>query len=345
MLDAQAIPEELRVNALVLMDADAFGVQFDAVRLARLRRLAKLPEPQRVSSLDDPSVIDHLAEIEVLITGWGAPRLDGPALARLPRLSAVVHCAGTVRPVVSEELWNRGVAVSTSADLNAEPVAEFTFAAIVMAGKKAPFLATDARRHREDWSYRANRGPLSNVGLTIGLIGFSRIGRRVAEMVRTLHDVTCLVVDPIVDPAEIIASGALPVSLEEMLPRVDVLSIHAPELPSTLQMIGAAQLAALPDQSCVINTARGSLIETEALEAECVAGRLYAILDVTDPEPLPADSPLYDLPNVMLTPHIAGSLDTEATRMSAAALDELERFVRGLPLARQITRSELAFSA
>ncbi|WP_233493538.1 hydroxyacid dehydrogenase [Desertihabitans brevis] len=331
-------------RALAVMGRRAWEMQFDDARVARFRSLATVPAEPWVPDLDSAAAAD-LAATEVLLTGWGAPVLDAAALERMPRLRAVLHCAGSVRGFVTDALWERGVEVSTSADLNAEPVAEFTLAAIIMAGKKAPFLAADARTSRTDWSYRHARGRLSNSGLTIGLVGFSRVGRRVAALLRQLHDPTVLVCDPYADPDEVRAAGASLVGLAEMLPRLDVLSIHAPDLPSTRHMVGAEQLAALPDHATVINTARGALIDTAALERECVSGRLHAVLDVTDPEPLPADSPLYDLPNVMLTPHVAGSLDTEARRMTDGALQELERLTRGEPLARPVRRSELARSA
>jgi phosphoglycerate dehydrogenase-like enzyme len=135
------------------------------------------------------------------------------------------------------------------------------------------------------------------------------------------------------------------VPLDELLPRVDVLSLHAPALASTHHMIGQAELAALPDHATLINTARGSLVDTSALEAECASGRINAILDVTDPEPLPAESPLYALPNVMITPHLAGSLGSEIYRMTDAALDELERYVTGRDLIDEITSDDLQLSA
>jgi phosphoglycerate dehydrogenase-like enzyme len=101
----------------------------------------------------------------------------------------------------------------------------------------------------------------------------------------------------------------------------------------------------LRDYTTVINTARGSLIDTDALEAECRTGRINAILDVTDPEPLPAHSALFDLPNVMVTPHIAGSLGSELYRMTDAALDELERYVHGRPLHAEVSSDDLELSA
>jgi phosphoglycerate dehydrogenase-like enzyme len=332
------------MTALALMSDTTYADQFDRRRLDRLRSMIATAEPFQVENLSRLPA-GQLDKVTVLLTGWGAGRLEGPQLEAMPRLTAVLHCAGSVKEVVSPELWRRGVRVSSAAEVNAIPVAEFTFAAIVMAGKKAPFLAAEARVHRANWSYRRGRGPLTNLGLTVGIVGFSRIGRRVVERVQALADVTCLVCDPFADPAEVAAAGARLVDLAELLPQVDVLSIHAPQLPSTYHLIGSGELARLRTHTTVINTARGSLVDTAALEAECVAGRLNAILDVTDPEPLPATSALYDLPNVMITPHIAGSLDSEIRRMTDAALDELERLRTGAPLRYEVRESDLTLQA
>ncbi len=328
------------MTAVVLMGARTYDQHFDEARLARLRRLSPTTDPLRVDDLNQLDR-DALDTVEVILTGWGAPRLDRRRLDLLPRLSSVIHCAGSVKSVVTPHLWQRDIQICSAAEANAIPVAEYTFAAIIMAGKKAPFLAADARRYRQDWTYRRRRGPLSNLGLTVGIIGFSRIGRKVVARLQQLDDVTCVVSDPYADAGQVHAAGARLVDLHEMLGQVDVLSIHAPELPSTRHLIAAAELAELRDHTTVINTARGSLIDTAALEAECAAGRLNAILDVTDPEPLNSDSVLYDLSNVMITPHIAGSLDGEVKRMTDTALDELERLRSGHPLRHRILEAEL----
>jgi phosphoglycerate dehydrogenase-like enzyme len=130
-----------------------------------------------------------------------------------------------------------------------------------------------------------------------------------------------------------------------VLRSVDVLSLHAPLLPETIGMIGARELALLRDGATLVNTARGALIDTDALTRECASGRLDAILDVTDPEPLPDDSPLYDLPNVSITPHISGSLGSETFRLTDAALDELQRWVNGEALTSQVTMADLGMAA
>ncbi|WP_314214856.1 hydroxyacid dehydrogenase [Pseudarthrobacter equi] len=332
-------------KALLVMNRGTFADQFDSTRLDRLAGLVDLGGQPWTDSLEDPAVAGRLADVEVLLTSWGVPRLDAAALERMPNLRAVFHCAGTVRSFVTPELWDRGILVTNGADANAIPVAEFTFASIVLAGKKAQVLANDARTWRDDWSYTTTRGEVGNIGRVIGVVGFSRIGRRVVRLVQQLQDVTVLVHDPHADPAAVAAAGGRLVGLAELLAASDVVSIHAPALPETRHMIGAAELRAMKDRATLINTARGSLVDTRALEAECATGRIHALLDVTEPEPLPKDSVLYDLPNVVLTPHIAGSLGTETRRMSDAALNDLERYLTGEQLVAQVVSEDLSLSA
>ncbi|MFG1967320.1 NAD(P)-dependent oxidoreductase [Nonomuraea sp. NPDC049028] len=173
-------------------------------------------------------------------------------------------------------------------------------------------------------------GGRSNYGRVVGIVGLSHTGRRVAHLLRSF-DLTVLASDPYATEADAQALGTTLVPLPDLLHRSDIVPLHAPSLPETRNLLNADRLALLPDHATVINTARGSLIDTGALTAECVSGRLSAILDVTDPEPLPVDSPLFGLPNVQLTPHIASAMGTEVHRLAEAALDELERYAKGLP--------------
>ncbi|WP_112238761.1 hydroxyacid dehydrogenase [Kribbella monticola] len=326
-----------RSEALLVMNREAFDAHFDQARLDQLASLVALPEPIWTDELDSAAARARLETADLLVTSWGVPRLTADRLASAPRLKAVFHAAGSVRSLADSVLWSRDIVVTSGADANAVPVAEYTLAAIIFAGKKAPFLAADAGTAYRGWSQLQGFGDLSNFRRTIGVVGFSRIGRRVVDLLRTLDGSTVLVADPYADPVEVQAAGAELVELDELLPRVDVLSLHAPALPSTHHMIGAAELAQLPDHATVINTARGSLIDSAALAAECRTGRLFAILDVTDPEPLPADSPLRSVHNVMVTPHIAGSLGTEIHRLTDHVLAELTRWLAGEPLRSRIT--------
>ncbi|MFF1894176.1 hydroxyacid dehydrogenase [Streptomyces sp. NPDC058206] len=333
---------QTKARALVVMSRSSFEAHFDQDRLRRLADLVTLDEPCWTDDLDSAWSRERLARAEVLLTSWGAPALTPQRLAAAPRLRAVLHGAGSVRDLVGQEVWRRGIRVTSAADANAVPVAEYTLAAIIFAGKKVPFLAADEQRAYGGWGSVTGYGDLSNFRRTVGIVGFSRIGRQVVELLQVLRGTTCLVADPYADPEEVARAGARLVPLEEMLPRVHVLSVHAPELPETHHLIGAEQLSMLPDFATVINTARGSLVDPDALAAECAAHRLFAILDVTDPEPLPAESPLRRLARVMITPHIAGSLGTEIGRLTDHVLDELARWVASKPLRAEITAESWA---
>jgi phosphoglycerate dehydrogenase-like enzyme len=332
-------------QSLVVMDRESFRQHFDQARLHRLEQLVALAEPVWVDELDSPSTRARLATVEVLLTSWGAPRLSAERLAAAPALRAVFHAAGSVRPLISSELWRRGIQVTSAADANAIPVAEYTLAAIIFAAKKAPFLAADPSVAYQGWSHLTGYGDLSNYRRTIGIVGFSRIGRRVIDLLRCVDFAACLVADPHADAGEVELAGGVHLDLHEMLPRSEILSLHAPALPDTDRLLGAAELALLPDHATVINTARGSLIDSEALAAECRSGRLFAILDVTEPEPLPIDAPLRNIPNVMVTPHIAGSKGSEIGRLTDTALDELSRWIADKPLWAEITPKALTLHA
>jgi len=334
-----------RPQALLVMRPDTFRIQFGPEELRRLRSLADLGDPIWSDDIDAPHTRARLAETEVLLTSWGCPRLTPERLDAAPKLRAVLHSAGSVRGLVSDEVWNRGILVTSAAEPNATPVAEFTLAAIIFAGKKAHILAAESRLKPVDWDAVHHREDLSNYGRTIGIVGFSRTGRRVVERLRTLDTAEVLVTDPYADAVAVAEAGGRLVGLDELLSRSDILSLHLPALPQTRHAIGARELALLPDGATVINTARGAVVDTAALERECAIGRISAILDVTDPEPLPAGSLLASLPNVMITPHIAGSLGSETRRMSAHTLDELERFVRGETPLDAVTSEALEVSA
>ncbi|MFD5215398.1 hydroxyacid dehydrogenase [Microbacterium sp. NPDC058345] len=334
-----------RPRAHAVMSAEAFDLLFDDTRRARFADLADVPAPVLLEDLSSPDLDDTLAEVEVLVTSWGAPHFDSRLLARLPRLRAVFHAAGSVRHHVSDEFWARGIRITTAAEANAVPVAEFTLAAILFAGKRVLTHVRTPAMDDAGWGDQLMQRSIGNLDRTIGIVGYSRIGRRVVDLLRAFSGLRVLVADPFADPAAVAATGATLVPLERMLPQVDVLSLHAPALPSTTHMIAAAQLSALRDGATVINTARGSILDHEALLAEARTGRLDALLDVTEPEPLPATAELRSLPNVVITPHIAGSLGTETRRLADAALDELQAYVAGAEPRYPVRPDDLGLSA
>ncbi|WP_329456117.1 hydroxyacid dehydrogenase [Streptomyces sp. NBC_01497] len=335
-----------RPAALLAMAPGVADRLFTAAHRDRLTGLVRT-DPDLIAgdlTAPGPAVAAALAEAEVLLTCWGVPPITASVLAAAPRLRAVVHAAGTVKHHITDACWERGIAVSSAAAANALPVAEYTLAAILFAGKR---VLASARGYRELRAAHDWHGALTDAGnyrRTVGIVGASRIGRRVIDLLRPF-DLRVLLYDPYVDAAEAAALGVTSVALDELCARSSVLSVHAPQLPATHHLIGASQLAAMADGSTLVNTSRGSLIDEDALLPELVSGRLHAVLDVTEPELPPPGSPLYDLPNVLLTPHVAGSLGNETHRMADHALDEIERFTKGEPFAEPVLPAALHLSA
>lgn len=278
-----------------------------------------------------------LARAQVLVTGWGVPRLDGLAdwsAARSP-LRLLAHSAGTVKQLLPVEALERGLLVSHANESLADAVAEFTLGAIIVAWRNAFASAERYQAGREGVPIVSQR---EIRGSTVGIIGASAIGRRMLGLLRPLG-ARLLLADPYAAPTLAAEHGAVLVGLDELLRASDIVSLHAPVTPETLGMLGAAEFAAMRPGALFVNTARGRLIDHEALLGELRSGRLSALLDVTDPsEPLPPDSPFFQLENCVLFPHIAGASLEARRRQSRITIDEILRFLAGEPLQHQVTR-------
>ncbi|WP_062213768.1 hydroxyacid dehydrogenase [Streptomyces sp. NBRC 109706] len=322
------------------MIADLPDRLFSPPQWSRLRELADLGEERVLTDFTSPASLARLAEVEVLITGWGSPAVDEAALAAAPRLRAVLHAAGSVKGHLSPACWERGVQVSTAAQANAQPVAEYTLAMILLTLKGVPAGTVHLRERRDRVDVLRAFPRIGNHQRRVGLVGASRIGRLVAEALRPFS-LDVAIADPYLSEAEAAELGATLLPLEELLRESDLVSLHAPAIAETRHMLNAERLALLRDGAILINTARGALIDHDALTPELVSGRIDAILDVTEPEPLPADSPLWELDNVWLTPHIAGAQGTELYRLADVVLDELVRYTAGEPLGHPVHAAEL----
>lgn len=307
----------------------------------RLAGCAELLDRERWTDLTSARAAELLAEAEILLSSWGCPPLDAAVLAQAPRLRANVHAAGTVKMHITDDCWARGLRVSSAAAANAVPVAEYTLGAILLANKAVFPIQRRYQQERGFLWWPAEFPGLGNYRKTVGIVGASFVGRKVIEWLRPF-DFQVLVYDPFLPAEGAEELGVRKVELDELMQGSDIVSLHAPALLETRRMISREMLASMRDGATLINTARGWLVDEPALEAELVKGRLRAVIDTTEPEILPAESPLYDLPNVFLTPHIAGAMGAETQRMATLAIDEIERYSRGECFCYEVTRADLA---
>jgi phosphoglycerate dehydrogenase-like enzyme len=295
--------------------------------------------------VESAAAVDHivpvLSEAEVAITGWGTARFDTELLGRCPRLRMIAHSAGSVKGIVTDAVYDRGIRVTTAAGANAAPVAETTVAMMVVMLKRIPWLFAS----HGDKACIKTIGPIRELrDLCVGIISASRVGREVLRLLKNYPRLRVLVYDPFLSADEAVGLAVEKASLEQVC-SCDVVSVHAPSIPDTRHMLDARTLALLPDHAVLINTSRGSLIDEAALVAEVRRRPLYVYLDVTDPEPPAPDSPLRNEPNILLTPHIAGAMHQGRRDMGRLAIGEALRFLRGEPLDHEVTRTMLGTQA
>lgn len=317
-----------------------------------------LGNPQRIPDVYPPALLDRLrqcvalageipssqpipAETEILLGTWGMPLLDEAFLQRLPNLRGVFYGAGTIRGFVTEAFWDRQIPVVSAAAANAVPVVDYTVS-VVLLGLKRFFYMARTMRERRRKPADIHRVVPGNYGALIGLVSFGKIARMVAAR---LIQAGCRVqvYDPFLSAEAASESGVELCTLERLFSTSDIVSVHAPNLPETRGLLGSEHFNLMRNETTFINTARGAVVrEPELVRFLAERPDVQAVLDVTLPEPPETDSPLYELPNVILTPHIAGSLGRECGRMGELAVEEVERFLRGEPLQHAVTREQAA---
>jgi phosphoglycerate dehydrogenase-like enzyme len=297
---AISVPERLR------------GVFFADMVWSRLLELGEV-----VTEEEAADFTELVAGASVIVSSWGTPRVDARVLALAPDLRLLAHTGSSVKRYVSDDLWCAGVRVMQAGDPMAESVAE-TALGLTLSLLQRINRTDHALRSGMGWRETRAMPPRRELrATTVGVVGASRTGRGFIWRARALGAIV-QVSDPYLDSAEAERLGVRLVTLDTLMSTSAVVSIHAPSTPETAGMIGAPQLAAMPDHSVLVNTARAALVDGAALMRELRTGRIDAGLDVYDEEPLPAMSELRTLPNVLLSPHVAGN--TLQSRHAAGVL-------------------------
>lgn len=326
----------MRPKLAFAMAPDKTRHVFDTATVDRLGESCEILARQPFEDLTTDEARATLAETDILVTGWGCPMITPAVIAQAPRLRLIAHAAGTVKFTIHPAVYDAGIRVTHAAEANAVPVAEYALAAILFANK-CVFELRD--RYRADPTRLTSRAlmdePIGNFRRVVGIIGASRIGRRVIQLLAPF-DISVLLFDPFARADDPDLAGVELVELDALMARSDVVSVHAPLLPTTRGMLGARHFRMMRDGATFINTARGGLVDEAAMVAELETGRIQGIIDVTEPEIPEAGSPLYSLHNVFLTPHIAGAVGTERLRLGLMVTEEVERFVRGEALRYEV---------
>ena len=315
---------------------------------AKLQAAGELVRWRGERSPDEERMIEALRGADAALTSWGVRLTE--RVIRETQLKVIGHAAGTVKWLPAL-VWERGIAVTHAAPVIAVAVGEMALALTLACLRHIP-------EHDAAFKQQGTRGDdaiqprllasRSLHELRVGLVGASSTGREFIKLLRAFGDVELCVADPYLGEDEAAQLGVRRLELDELFASCDVVSLHCPSLPETHHLVNAALLARLKDGAVLINTARGALVDHDALLAELRRGRISAGLDVyletLSAEQVPL-SAYRQLKNVVITPGISGPAGTITKRMAVFIAEEFQRFFAGQPLQKPVTADMLGYIA
>jgi phosphoglycerate dehydrogenase-like enzyme len=315
-------------------DGDVFG-QGRRERIAELTDL--YPHVVHAGNFDEHA--PRLADVEVIFATWGMIRFDERHFAAMPKLKAVFYAAGNVK-AFAEPLVDHGVALVSAWAVNAIPTSEMVLSQILLS-LRGYFRAVRGYRAAKSFDGKAfDRRGIN--GETVGLLGLGKIGTRVRRLLAA-YPIRVIAYDPFLTPERATALDVETVSVDDVFRRALVVSNHIPDIPETRGVLTAAQFSVLRDGATFINSGRGAqVVEADLIATLEARPDLTALTDVTWPEPPAPDSPLWTLPNVVMSPHIGGTVGDEVVRLADCVIGEYERWTRSDPLVHQVTAEVLA---
>jgi phosphoglycerate dehydrogenase-like enzyme len=277
--------------------------------------------------------IEKISDADVCITGWGCPKFEEDILKNAARLKLIAHTGGTVANLVSDCMYEKGIRIISGNWLFAESVAEGVIAYILCSLRDLIFHNNHV--HSGGWESKSyNEGLLDQ---TIGLVGFGMVAKYLVGMLKPFR-AKIKVYDPYITDETCKEYGVESTTLDEVVSGSEIISIHAPKIPETYHMIDKRLLEMIPDGALLVNTARGAIIDEEAMAMELRKNRFKAVLDVYEKEPLPKESKLRGLSNVILIPHMAGPTVDRRKNVTLALLEEIENFFTGKTLRYEINK-------
>ena len=343
-----------RPKVLLVCSREVRDLSFLAEDLERLSAVAEwewleLEGGEAFGANEDAGAIGQLmarvADVDGVVVSHGSPRVSAEVMDAAPQLKIIGELEGDrfAYRIDVEAAWARGIRTVDTTHGSSYPVAEWALGLILISLRSAGesfrnILAGDtAKPARDDFGFV--HGELT--GKRVGLIGCGHIGRRLVKLLEPF-EVEVRVHDPYLASEMPDAIGVVKTSLDNVLSKSDVIVCLAPQTPATEGMLGRRELDLIPSSAVFVNVSRGVVVDSEALIERLKRGDIVAGLDVFDPEPIPPDSEVIGLPNVFLSPHIAGVTLASRHRFFSLMVDELERYFGGEEPLYELTQRSMA---
>lgn len=301
-----------------------FDTFFDETHIRELERIAHVEWNETGRQFTSTELRDSLRGKKICVTGWGTPNLDETVLEGADTLELMAHTGGSVRPYMTDAAYEKGIRACSGNKVFARSVAEGVVAYALAELRQIPRYSQDLKKGIWPSSFY-NRGLLDR---TVGIVGYGMIAGYVVDMLKVFHT-PIKVFSNHIQEDELRRKGMEKASLAEIFSSCDIVSIHTGMTAANHHLITEELLHSMKDGAVLINTARGAIIDEPALCRVLRKGRISAVLDVYEQEPLPGDSPLLQCENALLMPHMGGPTIDRRKAVTLSLLEDIRRYLKG----------------
>ena len=320
------------MNILILLPENDVCWQFlPRENIEHLNALGTVHYNEKGRQFTNAELKALLPEMDAVVSGWGSPKIGKEVLSE-KHPAILAHVGGSIAPYTDETTFEKGIRVVSANRVYAKSVAEGTLAYMLCALRNIPYWDREVRAGR--WRDE-NVNTFGLFGKKVGLTAYGTIPFFLVPLLRAF-DVEILVRSGHMSDADCVALGVKKAELDEIFATCDVISVHNALTEKTKGLIDARLLSTIKDDAVLINTARGAVIDEAAMIKELAKRRFTALLDVFEQEPLPLDSALFKMDNVILVPHMAGPTGDLRPASGRAVIDDIARLTRGEPLENEI---------
>ena len=325
-----------RINILVTMPKTAiFYTFFNDDLISKLEEMGNVTWNESDSDhFTKEELRDRLKDIDICVTGWGTPIFDEEVLAGANRLRLIAHTGGSVRPYVTDAAYDKGIRVVSGNRVFAESVAESVIAYALASLRDIPRFSQDLKQGIWPTGYY-NQGLLDK---KIGIVGYGMISKITIEMLKPFRP-QIKVYSRHIAQEELDRNNMQKADLQEIFSTCEIISIHSGNTPENYHLINEELLNLMPEGALLINTARGAIIDEQALISVLGKGKIKAFLDVFEVEPLPAGHGLMELDNAILMPHMGGPTVDRRLIVTKSVLEDMKLFLNGEPMSCEITQT------
>jgi len=325
------------INILVSLErGETRKIYFPKEALTELNSLGNVKFNDTDHRFSESDMAEAIKDVDICITHWGCPVFTKEVTGNANRLKLIAHAAGSVAYMITDYVYDKGIKVCSSNSIMAKYVAEATLAYILTGLRRIPFYDSNMKRNG---LWESNMLDIDSLfQKRVGMIGLGTVGKYFLDMLRPFN-ANIKIYDPFISQSSLANHPEAKLcSMEEVLSWADIISVHSSLTPDTFHMLNKDKLKLIKNRALLVNTARGAIIDESALIDELSTGRFNAVLDVYEKEPLPVNSPLRGLENVILIPHMAGMAGgPEREQMTFAMIEEIKRFINNKPLQYEIS--------